>query len=110
MFRYAIATDRAETDPTAALAGALQTRQPKHMATLTKPIDIARLIQNINAYPQPIARCALQFSALVFCRPGEIRHAEWSEDFEAAEWRIPAEKMKMGREHIVPLATQTIAF
>ena len=109
IFRYAVATDRAETDPTVALAGALVSRNVKHMAALTKPSDIAMLMRNIDAYPRDIVRCALKFSALVFCRPGEIRHAEWTEiDFENSEWRIPAEKMKMKRVHIVPLATQTI--
>ena len=109
IFRYAIATDRAENDPTFALKGALKTRTPKHMAALTKPSDIVMLIKNINAYPHAIVRCALKFSALTFCRPGEIRHAEWGEiDFDNCEWRIPAEKMKMKRVHIVPLATQTI--
>lgn len=79
------------------------------MATLTNPADIANLMRNINSYPHVIVRCALKFSALVFCRPGEIRHAERGEiDFYAREWRIPAEKMKMKRLHIVPLATQTI--
>ncbi len=109
IFRYAIATDRAENDPTAGLKGALKTRNSKHMATLTKPSDIALLMKNINAYPHAVVRCALKFSALTFCRPGEIRHAEWNEiDFENREWRIPAEKMKMKRVHIVPLATQAI--
>ena len=109
IFRYAIATDRIDNDPTTALKGALETHRPKHMAALTKPSDIAMLMKNINAYPHAIVRCALKFSALTFCRPGEIRHAEWSEiDFEAHEWRIPSEKMKMKRVHIVPLATQTI--
>ena len=79
------------------------------MATLTKPADIARLMRGIDGYPQGVVRYALQFSALVFCRPGEIRHAEWTEiDFDAAEWRIPAEKMKMKRAHIVPLARQVV--
>ena len=109
IFRYAIATDRAENDPTYALKGALATRVVKHMATLTDENDIFRLMKDINAYPRPIVRCALKFSVLTFCRPGEIRYAEWSEiNFETCEWRIPAEKMKMKRVHIVPLATQTI--
>ncbi|MBR1602185.1 MAG: tyrosine-type recombinase/integrase [Synergistaceae bacterium] len=109
VFRYAIATDRADYDPTAALKGALQTRRVKHMAAITKPSEIAVLMKNINNYPRFIVRCALKFSALVFCRPGEIRQAEWSEiDFDNAEWRIPAEKMKMKRVHIVPLAKQVI--
>ena len=109
IIRYAIATNRAENDPTAALKNALASRQRKHMAALTKPSDIAMLMKNINAYPRTLVRCALKFSALTFCRPGEIRHAEWSEiDFENSEWRIPAEKMKMKRVHIVPLSKQAI--
>ena len=109
VFRYAIATDRAETDPTVALRGALQTRREKHHGTLTDPIQVANLIRGILAYPYPVVRCGLMFSALTFCRPGEIRHAEWSEiDLGRQEWRIPAEKMKMKRAHIVPLATQTL--
>ena len=109
VFRYAIATDRAESDPTAALAGALATRQPKHMAAVTAPAEIAALMRAIRAYPHAVVRYAMEFSALVFCRPGEVRHAEWAEiDLEAMEWRIPAEKMKMKRAHIVPLARQTV--
>ena len=109
IFRYAIATDRAENDPTVALQNALASRQHKHMAALTKPADIAMLMKNINTYPRAIVRCALKLSALTFCRPGEIRQAEWSAiDFENCEWRIPAEKMKMKRVHIVPLSRQAI--
>lgn len=109
VFRYAIATDRAETDPTVALRGALQTRKEKHHGTLTDPAQVADLIRGILAYPYPVVRCGLMFSALTFCRPGEIRHAEWGEiDLDRQEWRIPAEKMKMKRAHIVPLATQTL--
>ena len=86
IFCYAIATDKPENDPTVGLKGALQTRISKHMATLTNPSDIAILIKNINAYPHAVVRCALKFSALTFCNPGEIRHAEWSEiDFENHE-------------------------
>ena len=105
--RVKIATDRIENDPTFALKGALEARKHKHMAALTKPSDIAMLMKSMNAYPHAVIRCALKFSALTFCRPGEIRHAEWNEiDFENSEWRIPAEKMK--RVHIVPLAFQVI--
>jgi integrase len=109
VFNYAIATDRAETNPTLALRGALQTRKEKHYSALTEPDKIALLIRNIEGYPYTVIRCALRFSALVFCRPGEIRHGEWAEvDFEKAEWRIPSEKMKMKRPHIVPLARQAV--
>ena len=109
IFRFAIATDKAENDPTSALKGALAARAIKHMAALTDERDIFCLMKNINAYPHVIVRCALKFSALTFCRPGEIRHAEWSEiNFKTCEWRIPVEKMKMKRVHIVPLASQTV--
>lgn len=109
VFRYAIATDRAETDPTIALRGALQTRKEKHHGTITDPTQVSGLIRGILAYPYPVVRCGLMFSALTFCRPGEIRHAEWNEiDLDRREWRIPAEKMKMRRTHIVPLATQAL--
>ena len=109
VFRYAIATDRAGSDPTVALRGALQTRKEVHYGTITEPAKVADLIRGILAYPYPVVRCGLMFSALTFCRPGEVRHAEWSEiDLDRQEWRIPAEKMKMKRAHIVPLATQTL--
>jgi integrase len=55
-------------------------------------------------------RCALQLAPLVFVRPTELRHAEWVEfDLGKAQWRIPAEKMKMRQKHIVPLSTQAVA-
>jgi integrase len=109
VFNYAIATDRAETNPTLALHGALQTRKEKHYAALTDPVKIGILIRQIEAYPYDVVRLALKFSALVFCRPGEIRTARWDEiDWEKARWSIPEEKMKMKNPHIVPLARQTL--
>jgi integrase len=108
IFNYAIATDRADTNPTLALRGALQTQPEKHYATITEPEKIGVLMRQIDAYPYDIVRCALKFSALVFCRPGEIRAAEWKEiDWDRSEWKIPANRMKMKRTHIVPLARQT---
>ena len=66
-------------------------------------------MRHIDEYPFEVVRYALKFSALVFCRPGEIRAAEWKEiDWKNQEWNIPAEKMKMKRPHIVPLSRQTI--
>jgi integrase len=66
-------------------------------------------MRRIAGYPYPVMRCALLFSALTFCRPGEIRHAEWGEiDLEKREWRIGAEKMKMRRPHIVPLCEEAV--
>jgi integrase len=109
IFNYAVATDRVESNPTLALRGALQTRAEKHYAALTEPDKIAVLIRQIDNYPYPVIRCALKFSALTFCRPGEVRAAEWTEiDWEKKEWRIPEARMKMKRLHIVPLARQTL--
>ena len=110
VFRYAIATGRMETDPTHGLRGALAPAQVKHHASITEPKAIGLLLHALDAYTGYfVTRCALMLAPLVFVRPGELRNAEWKEfDLEAAEWRIPAEKMKMSRPHIVPLSTQAI--
>jgi integrase len=109
VFNYAIATDRAETNPTLALHGALQRHTKKHYAALIDPDKIGMLMRQIDNYPYDIVRCALKFSALTFCRPGEIRSAEWKEiNWEKNEWQIPGEKMKTRRPHIVPLVRQTL--
>jgi integrase len=110
VFRYAVATGRAERDPSGDLRGAIPPASGKHMATITEPKEIAGLLRSIDSYRGSIVtRCALQLAPLVFVRPGELRHAEWSEiNFETAEWRIPAEKMKAGVLHIVPLSRQAL--
>ena len=110
VFRYAIATGRAERDPSGDLRGAIPPASGKHMATITDPKEIAGLLRSIDDYRGGIVtRCALQLAPLVFVRPGELRQAEWSEfNLEMAEWRIPAEKMKAGAVHIVPLSRQAI--
>ncbi len=110
VFRYGVATGRAERDPTADLRGAIPPANGKHMATITDPKEIAGLLRSIDDYRGGIVtRCALQLAPLVFVRPGELRHAEWAEiNFETAEWRIPAEKMKAGVLHIVPLSRQSL--
>jgi Xaa-Pro aminopeptidase len=97
VFRYAIATGRAERDPSADLRGALPPARKKHHASLTNIKAIGELLRAINDYQGYfITKCALRLAPLLFVRPGELRHAEWSEfNFETAEWRIPAEKMKM---------------
>jgi integrase len=81
------------------------------MASLNDPKDVGGLLRAIDAYSgNLIVRSALKIAPYVFVRPGELRHAEWSEiNFEKSEWRIPAEKMKMRQIHIVPLANQVIA-
>lgn len=109
VFRYAVAVGVADGDPTAALAGALTPSPGKHRAAITDEREIGELMRRIAGYPYPVMRCALLFSALTFCRPGEIRHAEWGEiDLEKREWRIGAEKMKMRRPHIVPLCEEAV--
>lgn len=111
VFRYAIATGRAERDPSADLRGALIPVVSCKRAAVTDPKDVARLLNAIEGYSGHfVTCCALKLSALLFVRPGELRHAEWAEiDLEAAEWRIPAEKMKMREAHLVPLARQAVS-
>jgi integrase len=111
VFRYAIATGRAERDPSADLRGALTSHQVVHRATIVEPDGIGALLRAIDGFEgQPTTRAALQLAPLVFVRPGELRHAEWKEfDMDAALWSIPAEKMKMRRPHRVPLARQSLA-
>lgn len=110
VFRYAIATGRAERDPSADLKGALTPVKPKSMATITDPKKIGGLLRAIDDYDgQIVTLCALKIAPLLFVRPGELRHAEWSEiEIDNAEWKIPAHKMKMKRPHIVPLSKQAI--
>jgi integrase len=111
IFRYAIASGYAERNPAADLDGALVPRVIKHNASLTDPVKIKDLLRAMDAFPgSHVVKNALWFSAYVFQRPGEIRQAEWAEvNFEAREWRIPAPKMKMRRQHIVPLSNQAYA-
>jgi integrase len=111
IFRFAVATGRAERDPSRDLSGALAPTKEKHLASITDPEGVGSLLRAIDAYSGSwITRCALRLSPLVFVRPGELRAAQWSEfDFEKAEWRIPATRMKMRVQHVVPLSTQAIA-
>lgn len=110
VYRYAIATEKAEHDPTPALQGALTSTDRKHRATITDPKKIGGLLRAIEDYDgQIVTICALKLLPLVFVRPGELRNAEWSEiDLDNAEWKIPADKMKMRKPHIVPLCRQAI--
>jgi len=110
IFRYAIATGRAERNPSADLRGALTPVKSKSMAAITDPKKIGGLLRAIEGYDGHIVtKCALQLAPLVFVRPGELRHAEWLEiDLDNAEWKIPAEKMKMNLAHIVPLSKQAV--
>lgn len=111
VFRYAIATARAENDPTFALRGALTTPMVKSRAAVTDPKALGSLLRAIDGFVgQPTTHAALKLMALLFPRPGELRAAHWPEfDFDNAIWTIPAERTKMRRPHRVPLPTQAIA-
>ncbi|WP_133134349.1 tyrosine-type recombinase/integrase [Legionella santicrucis] len=111
VFRYAIATGRAERDPVPDLKGALQPAKTTHFATMTDPKAIGELLRAIDEYHGSfVTKCALQLAPLVFVRPGELRAAEWAEiDLDAAEWNIKAERMKMRVAHLVPLSKQAVA-
>ncbi|WP_297927626.1 integrase arm-type DNA-binding domain-containing protein, partial [Metallibacterium sp.] len=110
VFRYAVATGRAERDPSADLRGALPPSKAKHLASITDPARIGELLRAIDSYRGSfIVRCALRLSPLLFVRPGELRKAEWREfDLDTGEWRIPAARMKARAPHVVPLARQSL--
>lgn len=111
VFRYAIATARAERDVAADLRGAIIPPKVTHLAAITKPDEAGRLLRAISCYQgHAITAIALQIAPHVFVRPGELRAAEWLE-FDAGEevWEIPPERMKMRRPHSVPLSRQVVA-
>lgn len=110
VFRYAVATGRAERDPAVDLKGALPPYKKGHLAAITDPKAVIPLLRAIDGYQGSfVVKCALQLAPLFFVRPGELRQAEWSEfDFEKAEWNIPAERMKMKVAHLVPLSIQAL--
>ncbi|MDO4561628.1 MAG: tyrosine-type recombinase/integrase [bacterium] len=110
VFRYAIATDNAQIDSTYALRGALHSKSTKHYPRITDPQKVGQLMRDIRDKGQsPVMRALLTLHAYTFVRPKEIREAEWAEfDFDKAVWSIPAEKMKMRRLHVVPLARQVV--
>ena len=110
VFRLAVATGRAERDPTTDLRGAITAPKVKHYATITDPKEIGALLNAIDDYTGHLTtRLGLQLIALTFVRPGELRHGEWQEvDLENAVWEIPPAKMKMRRLHRVPLSAQAL--
>lgn len=111
IFRYAVATGRADRDPGGDLKGALKPRRKKkHHAAITNPAEVGRLLLAIDGFQgTTVVKTALLLSPLLFQRPGEIRAMEWSEiNWDSEHWEIPAEKMKMGQPHIVPLSTQAV--
>jgi len=111
VLRYAVATGRAQHDVAADLREALAPVRSKNFASVKDPKQLGQLLRAIDGYSgHPVTALALKLAPLVFVRPGELRGAEWSEfDWAAAEWRIPAARMKMGQLHVVPLARQALA-
>jgi integrase len=111
VFRYAVATGRAQGDVTRDLRGSLTPWKPGHFASMTDPDQVGGLLRAIHAFTGTLqVASALKLAPLVFVRPGELRAMEWAElDLDAAEWNIPAHKMKMREPHLVPLASQAVA-
>jgi integrase len=110
IFRYAIATGRARRNPAADLRGALPPAKGGHFASITNPEGVGELLRAIDGYEGTLrTRCALRLAPLTFVRPGELRQAQWAHfNLSTAEWRIPAEIMKMAEDLIVPLSRQAI--
>ena len=110
VFRYAIATARASSDPAALLQGAITAPVRKHHAAIVDPKEVGKLLRAMADYEgQPVTRIALLLNPHVFVRPGELRRAEWAEiDWDASVWRIAAARMKSRQPHSVPLSRQAI--
>jgi len=108
VLRYAIASGRTDRDVSQDLLGALKLKVTKHLAAITNPPEVGILMDAIDGYQGTlVVKTALSLSALLFQRPGEIRHMEWVEiNWDENRWEIPADKMKMKSDHIVPLSTQ----
>ena len=89
---------------------ALPPPKERHHASTIEPKRIGELLRAIDAYAGFfVTKCALRLAPLVFVRPGELRRAQWPEiDLDTAEWRIPADRMKMHEPHIVPLSRQAV--
>jgi len=110
VFRYAVAAARLRSDPTRDLRGALTAPKVTHYGAITEAGRVGELLRAIDGYKgQGLTKLAMQIAPHVFVRPGELRHAEWSEiDLDGALWIIPAEKMKMRKAHHVPLSRQAV--
>ncbi len=111
VFRYAVATGRAKDDPATLLKGALIAPKARHYAAILEPAKLGEFLRAIDDYTGgPVTRLALRIAPHVFVRPGELRHADWSEiDLAEAVWRIPEGKMKARRPHALPLSKQVVA-
>jgi len=111
VFRYGVATARANRNIAADLQGALISPKVKHHAAIIDPAGVGALLRAIDGFEaHPTTQWALPLAPHVFVRPGELRMSEWLEfDLDAGVWRIPGRRMKMSREHVVPLSAQAVA-
>ena len=111
VFRYAVQTGRAKSDPASVLRGALISPKPKHYAAILDEAELGKFLRAVENYGgQPVTKLALRIVPHVFLRPGELRLAKWDEiDFNDKVWRVPAERTKLRREHTVPLSRQTLS-
>ncbi|MDR5794488.1 integrase arm-type DNA-binding domain-containing protein [Caballeronia sp. LZ008] len=109
VFRYAVATGRAERDISSDLRGALPPARHTHFASVTEPTEVASLLRALDAFQGTfVVQCAPRLAPLLFVRPGELRSAEWVQfDLDKAQWRYTVSKTRT--EHLVPLATQAVA-
>jgi len=109
VFRYAVATGRAERDPSQDLRGAIPPAKQNHFAAITDPAKAGALLRAIEGFRGTfVVQCALRLAPLFFVRPGELRRAEWKAfDLDKGEWRYFVTKTKT--EHSVPLASQTVS-
>ena len=108
VFRYGVATGRCNSDPAQLLQGALITPRARHYSAILEPTKFGQLLRAIEAFSgAPVTMAALRIAPHVFVRPGELRHAEWTEfDLKDAVWNLPPAKMKARRKHAVPLSKQ----
>lgn len=111
IFHYAVASGIAETDPTYALRDALIRPTRVHRAAITEPKALGQLVREIDVFEgQTTTRIGLQLLAILAPRPGDIRNAKWEEfDFKEAVWSIPAPRMKMRCDHLVPLPRHALS-
>lgn len=109
VFRYAIATGRAQRDPCPDLKGAIQPVKTEHMPAITNPKEAGELMRAIDGFRGTfVVKCALQLAPLLFVRPGELRKALWEDfDLDKGEWRYLVSKTQT--DHLVPLSTQAIS-
>ena len=117
VFRFAIATGRAERDAAQDLRDALKKPEVKHFPAITDPKRMGELLRACDGYTGTlVVRAALKLAPMLLLRPGELRHAQWSEiDLDSATWTVPAQRMKRekagktnGTPHIVPLPRQAV--